>query len=488
MTPLTAPQSRLTPMKYLTLACVNVGMFLLMWKIKTGLEPYVLLPLIGVVAFSARQAGITGGALSGLLLLLGVWYYFVPPGHSFAIGTTHDALGLLLFAGTAALVAFARPRASGARPVSRPSAGGKSAGTSQNGVGDADATRIPGSSVVSTIGLRNLLRMRRGLKSGWEGLIAPHVVTHVVTALLHVGFFDALKNGPIDVTEFAKTHDLDGELLLALCDELYARKLLHKEGASFSLDSAGRFLLETNLVRGWFELVYGYEGVLSRIEDLLRRKITYGKEVVRDGKYVAEGSGLASADFYFPLVIQMVRQSGYKKILDIGCGDGTFLRHICERMPGLEGVGIDLSPEAVASGNEQLKACAMDERIRLYAGDALEIDRLAPQLRGVDCAATFFVLHELCDQNENPLIHQFLTKFRATLPGVPLHVVETIRPEAEELRQRPGPAVEYFLLHDLSRQKPIGRDAWKDLFHRTGFSSVHENYLDFARSAIFRAS
>src|SRR5438105_958754 len=97
--PLTAPVSRFKPIKYLTLACVNIGVFLLMWKIKPGLEPYVLLPLIGVVAFSARQAGIAGGALSGLLLVLGVWYYFVPPGNTFVIRSTHDALGLLLFAG-----------------------------------------------------------------------------------------------------------------------------------------------------------------------------------------------------------------------------------------------------------------------------------------------------------------------------------------------------------------------------------------------------
>jgi SAM-dependent methyltransferase len=222
------------------------------------------------------------------------------------------------------------------------------------------------------------------------------------------------------------------------------------------------------------------------MEGLLRREIVYGRDVVRDGKYVAEGSGLASADFYFPLVIQMIRQAGYRKILDIGCGDGTFLRYICEQMPELEGVGIDLSPEAVASGNEQLKRDGLDGRIHLYVGDALEIDRLQPQLRGVDCAATFFVLHELCDQKDNPLTQKFLLSFRDVLPGVPLHIVETIRPPASELRERPGPAIEYFLLHDLSSQKPISREAWKELFRRCGFESVQERYLGFSRSSIFK--
>ena len=339
--------------------------------------------------------------------------------------------------------------------------------------------------LISVIGWRSLLRMRRALNSGWEGLIAPHVTTHVLQALLHVGLFDALEHGPVDVIEFAQQRNLDGRLLLALCDDLYARKLFRKNGTCFSIDADGKFLLETPLIRGWLELVYGYECVLSRIEGLLRREIVYGKDIHRDGKYVAFGSGLASAGFYFPLVLDMVRRAGYQKVLDIGCGDGTFLRYLCEQAPELQGVGVDLSPEAVAFGNEQLKSCGLDQRIRLYVGDALEINALEPQLRGVDCAVTFFVLHELCDNRENPLLGRFLTAFRETLPGVPMHVIETIRPDAAELRRRAGPAVEYFLLHDLSGQHPLNQEEWKTAFSRAGYTSIQERHLGFARSSIY---
>lgn len=338
------------------------------------------------------------------------------------------------------------------------------------------------------LGLDKLRRMRKASSAGWESLISAHFMTRVIQTLYHVGMIDALRDHPpVDALEFAKQHSLDGPLLVGLCDALYERGYLAKQGTKYTLDDGGRFLVETDLVRGWFDLAYGYEVVLNQMEDLLRRKSTYGKEVVRDGRHVAIGSGLASMDFYFPLVVEFMRRGGYRKVLDIGCGDATFLAYLCEQIPGLQGVGIDLTPDAITAGNELLATRGLQDRISLYVGDALDIGRLKPQLEGVDAAATFFVLHELCDTRENPRAVQFLSSFRNTLPGVPLHVIETIRPTPEDMRRKPGMAVEYFLFHDLSLQKPIGRDAWKKAFSDAGFEKLREDYIEFARSAIFTA-
>lgn len=310
----------------------------------------------------------------------------------------------------------------------------------------------------------------------------------MVQTLYHVGLIDALRDqATVDAPAFAEKHGLDGPLLVGLCDALYERGYFAKEGSKYTLDADGRFLVETDLVRGWFDLAYGYEPVLNKMEDLLTRKSTYGREVVRDGRHVAIGSGWASMDFYFPMVVEMVRRAGYKKVLDIGCGDATFLAYLCDQIPGLQGVGVDLTPDAITAGHELLAARGLKDRISLYVGNALDIGRLKTELKGVDAAATFFVLHELCDTHDNPKAVQFLNSFRETLPGVPLHVIETIRPPAEELRRRPGMAIEYFLFHDLSLQKPIGRESWKKAFSDAGFEQLHEDYIEFARSSIFTA-
>ncbi len=339
-------------------------------------------------------------------------------------------------------------------------------------------------SVARTVGWSKLLRMRKVRRHVWEELVSPHFILRCVQTLLHAGFLDALREGPQSAEEYAAKHDLNPKLLRALCEALYARKILRQHGERFSLDETGRLIVETNLGRGWIDLAYGYEPVLYNLEPLLRNQVSYGREILRHGEFVGVGSGLASVDFYFPLVAQLIAGGKRRKVLDIGCGDGTFLRYLCSKVPSLQGIGIDLSPEAVEAGRRMIAQQKLDN-VRLFVGDAMEIDKLKHETAGVDCAATFFVLHELCDNNGNQRTLKFLRSFRETLPGVPFHIVETIRPTAQEMRKRPGPAVEYFLFHDLSEQHPLSREEWRKLYQSSGFHSIQEDYIAGARTSIY---
>ncbi|MES1258874.1 MAG: class I SAM-dependent methyltransferase [Acidobacteriota bacterium] len=339
--------------------------------------------------------------------------------------------------------------------------------------------------VAKTVGFPALIRMRRVKREVWEELISPHFVTRSIQTLLNVGFLDALRQGPLDPAEFARDHALNERLLLALSEALYARRVLTRKGSRFGLDEKGKLIVQSSLGRGWFDLVFGYEAMLHGMEDMLRNKTSYGGRNVRDGRFVGVGSGLASVDFYFPLVRRLIAGGGCRRVLDIGCGDGMFLRYLCASLPGVEGVGLDLSPEAVAAGNQSIRQEGLGDRIRLHVGDANCIGDFRNELKGVDAATTFFVLHELCDNKDNARVKRFLSAYRDTLAGVPFHIVESVRPPARELRKRPGPAVEYFLFHDLSGQTPIARDAWKALFRSAHFSSVKEDFLGFVRTSIY---
>src|SRR5690606_6122839 len=271
-------------------------------------------------------------------------------------------------------------------------------------------------SLLRTFSLSERLQMRRSRNWGWEGIRKGQYLTRTIQTLFNIGFLDKVRQTEwVDAIEFAGEQDLDPDLLVGLCDALSARKILRKNGTRYALDRDGRFIVEHDLVRGWFYLTYGYEEVLNKMEPLLRKQIRYGEDVVRNGEYVARGSGFSSATFYFPLAAEFIRRNKYNKILDLGCGDGTFLRYLCQHLPDLRGVGVDLSPDAVQAGRDQTHEQELEDRVELYQGDIFNLEPLNQHFADVDAITSFFVFHEFCDRKDKSRATELLRRLRTSL-------------------------------------------------------------------------
>jgi cyclopropane fatty-acyl-phospholipid synthase-like methyltransferase len=180
----------------------------------------------------------------------------------------------------------------------------------------------------------------------------------------------------------------------------------------------------------------------------------------------------------------MINRNGFKRVLDLGCGDATFLISLCKRSGSVTGYGVDISPEAIAEAHRKVEEAHLQGRVYLFTEDIFKLERTAASLQGIDAATAFFVFHEFLFNGSDRVVG-FLRNFRELFPGVPLILFEAIRPTAEEMRKRPGPAIQYFLFHDLSKQEPVSREDWKALFSQAGFRSVSERYLGFARTGIY---
>lgn len=332
------------------------------------------------------------------------------------------------------------------------------------------------------VGLKRLLGLQRAHRVGWIGILRGFYTTRTIEALFNVGFFDELQaKGSVDPDTFAAKHNLDPAILGTLCDSLFALKVLRRNGKGYALDRKGEAV---EMARGWFDISYGYEEVFHNLEALLKKDKRYGQDVYRRSVPVAAGSGEIERLVYFPLAIDIAKARGAKRVLDLGCGDGTFLRDMCNALPGVSGYGLDLAPDAIEDGKEKAQAAGLGHRMHLLAEDISKIEQLPATWREVELAFTFFVLHELRYVGEE-LVIEFLRSFRKLFPNVPLVVFEAIRPSLDEMRQRPGLSVHYFLYHDLTHQKPVSRDEWKRLFHQAGFQNVEERWLRFARTSIF---
>jgi SAM-dependent methyltransferase len=333
------------------------------------------------------------------------------------------------------------------------------------------------------VGLRPMLRLRRAQRLVWSGMMNGFYATRVMQTLFNVGFFDELgEKGTISPDEFAAARGLEAGVLHSLCDAMFAFGVLDRRGERYALGRKGRSLVEVG--RGWFDGAYGYVDLINGLEGMLRKEQEYPRDVSRRLTYVARGSGEIESRIYFPLAIDHIRRHGFRKALDLGCGDGTFLRHLCRSVPGATGCGVDLSPEAIADGKARAQAEGLADRLHLFTEDISKLVDVPPALKGVDVAATFFVLHELLYSGPRRVI-EFLRGFRRNFPGVPLLVFEVDRPTVAEMRRRPGMAIPYYLQHDLSHQKPIAREEWRPIFEAAGFESIGERHLAFARSVVF---
>jgi SAM-dependent methyltransferase len=334
------------------------------------------------------------------------------------------------------------------------------------------------------LGLGPVLKLYRGYRLAWQGTLNGFYNTRIIQSLFNVGFFDEMqRKGAVDPEAFARSRNLDPEILDSLCVALYAMRFLGKSAnGSYVLDTKGRLLVE--MTRGWFDGVYGYEEMVHHLEALLKKQMVYGTDLRRRADFVAVGSGEIENRFYFPLAIDMIKRHGWHKVMDLGCGDGTFLRRLCEQINDVTGCGLDIAPEAIAAGRQQVRSGGLEDRVQLCVGDINALEELPEPLRSVEATTVFFVLHEVLFDGPDKVI-TLLQSYRRLFHGVPLIVFEVIRPTPEEMRRRPGMAVQYVLQHDLSHQKLVDSRQWREMFRAVGFQSIDEQYLGFARTAIF---
>ena len=185
-----------------------------------------------------------------------------------------------------------------------------------------------------------MLRLNKAKQLG-DGLLRGNFAAPTIIALFNIGLFEALEEEKtINIESFASQQRLDFKVLASLCDYVYALKLIDREGFNYALSTKGQLLV--GMLQGSFYSAAAYSPIFSNLESLLREETHNGVKVYRESALTAYGSGLAGKLIAFPLVRDLIARKGLTKVLDLGCGDATFLVELCKTNGNISGYGIDI--------------------------------------------------------------------------------------------------------------------------------------------------
>lgn len=305
--------------------------------------------------------------------------------------------------------------------------------------------------------------------------IRGYAVSFVLQSLIADGALAAMKT-PFTIDRLAEQHSYRPDLFGPVIKFLVVEEIVApgKETGSYQLTDYGTWVADHP---GWIELlVGGYHPVYSGLSDILK----HGPEAAqRDAHFVGLGSYEISLYDAFPLAWKLIDRVNRdaKRFVDVGCGDGYFVREICNRMPHASAIGIEPS-ESWTSAAAAVERAGLADRIEIHNLDALNY-AVEPD---TDFLLFAFVLQEMLPSiGEEGLVTYFQRLRDAGFAGSVLAIEVEYDLDNLELLRTPigrGYYNPYYLIHPLTSQRlmPIAR--WKALFERAGYRLVAEDTVD----------
>jgi len=216
------------------------------------------------------------------------------------------------------------------------------------------------------------------------------------------GLFDALAEGALSVEALAAKAGADPGYVLRWCEAAYAFELLDAEGEAFSLSARGQAFCRAEPGSLFpFAAHVALGGHMSeRAATLMQSGERPGERVLAERESLLPLFGpMLEASFgplfeaeilpQLPVFAELDARGGVA--VDLGCGNGWYLRRLAARFPGLRGVGLDGFEENIRQATELSEAQGLGGRLSFQSGDIFDFSVDGP----VDLIAMNRALHHV---------------------------------------------------------------------------------------------
>jgi predicted O-methyltransferase YrrM len=316
-------------------------------------------------------------------------------------------------------------------------------------------------------------------------LFREFLTCRVVHALDNLGFFDAV--GPRDnfrITALSDTLGVPVEHLRAVFDYLEDARLFQKSDNGYTFQPGARDALTEGL--GFIQWLIGaYGPLLDGLEDLLRGRTVYGRDVQRRDNEVARSSTTIGRTYTDPFLREMLQIEGVRTIADIGTGSALRLIDICLCFPALRAVGIDISPACCEVARQNVARAGLQDRISIVEARAEDWLKMAQcrQLERIDLVLCCAMFHDLL--NHAGSAEAFLADVMKGLhPGAYLLIQDQMTlPERRPRREHWVAGFE--LVHHLMGQRLFPRQTYEAVFASVGLELVQRRETPIPENWIY---
>ncbi len=283
-----------------------------------------------------------------------------------------------------------------------------------------------------------------------------------------------LLDGSASAADIAASTDLDPSVLRALLRYLESEGLVEEAG--------GWRLLEPERLQG--ELAFlrwltgGYGPLLDDLTALARGDKRFGEDIQRDDAEMAASSAEIGRRFTDGALLGLLSSPDVRRIADVGCGGGERLVALCQQLPQLSAVGIDLSPDCCRQARDNVAEAGLSQRIEVI--EARAEDWLAEQ-GAVDLVMCVGMFHDLL--NIPGAAESFLAGVRAGLASGGLLVVQDQLAATTAGAGAWGPG--FTLIHHLMGQRLFTEAECVAAFSAAGFRLLRRLATDIPDNWIF---
>ena len=255
-----------------------------------------------------------------------------------------------------------------------------------------------------------------------------------------------------------------GDVAVGLLRHLEVRGVVREQRGTYRATASGRGLLSPTAwaLLGFYQEAYG--PVLDRAGELASGEAAYGVHVERDAAALGRHCETLTRVFNTELLSSLVGDLSIRRVLDLGCGTGGLVLDLCERHPGLHGIGLDIAPEPLKLAEAAAQARGLAGRAEFKVGDAFRPSSWPPECKAADGIIAVGAIHEHFRDGEDAVV-SLLRSFRDEMQASRARAFILCEPE---LVVEPHDA-DYFLVHVLTEQgMPRPRQGWLPLLAEAG--------------------